>query len=177
VCRSRRAFVPEPGLAVSRGLLALGLLFLAAPHVLSQDAPAPGATPPAAPEIAPPAPSPPKILVTGFVDAYYLYDFNRVDPALRSFDVQHNAFSLSLADVALAKAVTTDSRVGFRAELAFGKTADLIAAYEPEQGGQEIGTTGTTAARSCLGTPYPSTTWAPGPRCRSATRSPSPATW
>jgi hypothetical protein len=131
--------VPEPGLAVSRGLLALGLLFLAAPHVLSQDAPAPGATPPPAPEIAPPAPSPPKILVTGFVDAYYLYDFNRADPALRSFDVQHNAFSLSLADVALAKAVTTDSRVGFRAELAFGKTADLIAAYEPEQGGQEIG--------------------------------------
>ena len=40
-----------------------------------------------------PAPEPPKIDVTGFVDVYYLYNFNRVDPALRSFDVQHNAFS------------------------------------------------------------------------------------
>ena len=85
-----------------------------------------------------PTPEPPKIDVTGFVDVYYLYNFNKVDPALRSFDVQHNAFSLSLADVALAKGVTTDSRVGFRAELAFGKTADLIAAYEPEETAQEI---------------------------------------
>jgi hypothetical protein len=82
----------------------------------------------------PPAPESerPKIDVTALVDTYYLYNFNRVDPALRSFDVQHNTFSLCLADVAFAKAVTTDSRVGFRAELAFGKTADLIAAYEPE---------------------------------------------
>ena len=40
-----------------------------------------------------PAPEPPKIDVTGFVDVYYLYNFNKVDPALRSFDVQHNAFS------------------------------------------------------------------------------------
>ena len=83
--------------------------------------------------------APPPVDVTGFVDVYYQYNFNKVDPALRSFDVQHNAFSLSLADVALSKAVTTDSRVGFRAELAFGKTADLIAAYEPEADGKEIG--------------------------------------
>jgi hypothetical protein len=89
---------------------------------------------PAQPTSAPPEPEPeaPKIDVTAFVDTYYLYNFNKVDPALRSFDVQHNAFSLSLADVAFAKGVTADSRVGFRAELAFGKTADLIAAYEPE---------------------------------------------
>ena len=52
--------------------------------------------------------------------------------------MQHDAFSLSLADVALTKGVTTDSRIGFRIELDFGKTADLVAAYEPEANGQEI---------------------------------------
>ena len=117
------AFRPERGArtSVTLGLLALaGLLLLGLPAA-AQD-PQPSPTPAA----------PPKIDVAGFVDVYYQYAFNRVDPALRSFDVQHDAFSLSVADVALSKGVTTDSRVGFRAELAFGKTADLIAAYEPE---------------------------------------------
>ena len=127
---SRHAFVPGPGFAVSRELLALVLWFLAANTALAQGAPPP--------EPAPPVASPPKIDVTGFVDVYYQYDFNRVDPALRSFDVQHNAFSLSLAEIAFAKGVTTDSRVGFRVDLGFGKTADLVAAYEPEQDGKEI---------------------------------------
>ena len=88
-----------------------------------------------------PAPSPapePKIDVTGFVDVYYEYNFNRADPALRSFDVQHNTFSLSLAEVAFAKTVSTDSRVGFRADLDFGKTADLVAAFEPAEDGKEV---------------------------------------
>jgi hypothetical protein len=106
--------------------LALGACLLLARTASAQD-------PPAAP-----GPEPPKIDVTAFVDAYYEYNFDEVDPALRSFDVQHDAFSLSLADVALAKSVTPDSRLGFRAELAFGKTADLIAAYEPEDS-PEIG--------------------------------------
>jgi hypothetical protein len=85
-----------------------------------------------------PSPEPPKIDVTGFVDVYYGYNFNGVDPAFRTFDVQHNAFSLSLAEVAFAKAVTPESRVGFRVDLDFGKTADLVAAYEPESDGKEI---------------------------------------
>jgi hypothetical protein len=108
-------------------LPALGVLLLAGSPAGAQEA-APAPTPP----------EPPKIDVTAFVDVYYEYNFNEVDPALRSFDVQHNAFSLSLADVALAKGVTPDSRLGFRAEFAFGKTADLIAAYEPEDSA-EIG--------------------------------------
>ena len=113
--------------SVTLGLLALGVLFLPGPPAAAQDA---------APS--PPPPEPPKIDVTGFVDVYYLYDFNKVDPALRSFDVQHSAFSLSLAEIAFAKGVTTDSRVGFRMDLDFGKTADLVAAYEPEPDGKEI---------------------------------------
>jgi hypothetical protein len=43
---------------------------------------------------------------------------------------------VSLAEVAFAKTVSTDSRVGFRTDLDFGKTADLVAAYEPEENGQ-----------------------------------------
>ena len=85
-----------------------------------------------------PAPEPPKVDVTGFVDIYYGYNFNETDPAFRTFDVQHHSFSLSLAEVAFAKGVTPESRVGFRADLNFGKTADLVAAYEPEDDGQEI---------------------------------------
>ena len=84
------------------------------------------------------SPEPPKIDVTGFVDVYYGYNFNKVDPALRTFDVQHNAFSLSLAELAFAKGVTTDSRVGFRVDLNFGKAADLTAIFEPEDNGKEI---------------------------------------
>ena len=85
-----------------------------------------------------PSPEPPKIDVTGFVDVYYGYNFNKVDPIARTFDVQHNTFSLSLAEIAFAKGVSADSRVGFRADLDFGKTADLVAAYEPESDGKEI---------------------------------------
>jgi hypothetical protein len=97
------------------------------------------ALPAGAQEPAPsPAPEAPRIDVSGFVDVYYGYNFNKTDPALRSFDVQHNAFSLSLAEVAFAKGVSADSRIGFRADFDFGKTADLVAAYEPEENGQEI---------------------------------------
>jgi len=85
-----------------------------------------------------PSPAPPKIEVTGFVDVYYEYNFNKVDPVLRTFDVQHNAFSLSLAEVAFAKGVNTDSRLGFRVDLDFGKTAELVAAYEPVPGDKEL---------------------------------------
>jgi hypothetical protein len=85
-----------------------------------------------------PAATPPPIEVNAFVDAYYTYNFNGVDPTFRTFDVQHNTFSLSLAEVNLGKAVSPESRVGFRADLDFGKTADLVAAFEPEENGQEI---------------------------------------
>jgi hypothetical protein len=76
--------------------------------------------------------------VTGFVDVYYGYNVNGIDPSLRVFDVQHNAFSLSLAEVALAKVPTTASRLGFRADLDFGKTAEIVASFEPEDSDREI---------------------------------------
>lgn len=85
-----------------------------------------------------PPPEPPKIDVTGFADVHYSYNLNRADPTFRTFDIQHNTFVLSLAEVALAKGVAPDSRVGFRLDLDFGKTADLVAAFEPEEGGKDI---------------------------------------
>ena len=107
-------------------IAAIGLSLGAASAAQAQAAPPPA-----------PAPAPP-IEVTGFVDTYYTYNFNRVDPSLRSFDVQHNTFSLSLAEIAFAKGVNADHRMGFRVDLDFGKTADLVAAFEPEENGQEI---------------------------------------
>jgi Putative beta-barrel porin-2, OmpL-like. bbp2 len=85
-----------------------------------------------------PEPEPSKIDVTGFVDVYYGYNFNEVDPTVaRTFDVQHNTFSLSLAEIAFAKGVTPESRVGFRVDLDFGKTADIVASFEPAPDGKE----------------------------------------
>jgi hypothetical protein len=86
----------------------------------------------------PPSPAPPQVEVTGFVDVYYGYNFNKVDPKLRTYDAQHNTFSLSLAKVAFAKTPTPQNRVGFRTDLNFGKTADLNAAAEPASDGKEI---------------------------------------
>jgi len=102
------------------GLVVFAWLTLGAAAVYAQD-PASSPTPEA-----------PKIDITGFVDVYYEYSFNKVDPTYRGFDVQHNAFSLSLAELSFAKGVTPESRVGFRVDLDFGKTADIVASFEPE---------------------------------------------
>ncbi len=119
----------------TRRLLAAAVLnaALAGPVLAQQPTPAP--TP--APE-ATPAPEPAKIDVGGYVDTYYGYNFNKVDPLLRSFDVQHNTFVLSAAEVNFTKAPTKDSPVGFRTDLFFGRAADLTAAFEPSSDGKEV---------------------------------------
>jgi hypothetical protein len=68
--------------------------------------------------------------VSGFVDMYYGYNFNKVNPQLRNFDVTHNSFSLNLAEVALEKKPTSDSRSGFRIDLDYGPTAAIVAGSE-----------------------------------------------
>lgn len=142
---------------VSRRTLPAALLALAfAVPAAAQQGPAPTSTPTPAPApvttpapVATPAPEAavaeettpaalPGVEVLGFVDVYYGYNFNKVSPALRTFDVQHNAFSLSQTEIAFAKAVSPASRLGFRVDVGFGKTADLVAAFEPEEGGQGI---------------------------------------
>jgi hypothetical protein len=85
-----------------------------------------------------PSPEPSKIDVGSYVDTCYGYNLNKVDPPLRSYDVQHNTFSLSAAEVNFTKTLSTESRFGFRGDIWFGKAADLTAAYEPASDGKEV---------------------------------------
>jgi hypothetical protein len=103
----------------------------AATTTLASSSDAPAADPQAAP-----AASDPfldffrKTEISGIIDTYYTYNFNA--PAtgtftpLRSFDVKHNQFSVSLVEVAFAKPATTDDRIGFRFDLQYGQTAQVF---------------------------------------------------
>ena len=71
------------------------------------------------------------IVVDGFVDTYYGWAFNKVNPQLRNFDVNHNSFSLNYVELALYKTPTDKSRAGFRVDFGAGDTADLVNAFEP----------------------------------------------
>jgi Putative beta-barrel porin-2, OmpL-like. bbp2 len=120
-----------------------GALFsalIAAAPATAQDAPA-------AP--APPADSNPVLTffkgteLSGFVDTYYSYNFNTpskpcataggvsIFNCLHNFDVAHNSFSLNLAELALEKKPTADSRAGFRIDLDYGSAAAIVAGAEP----------------------------------------------
>lgn len=76
--------------------------------------------------------------VSGFVDVYYGYNFNKPggDAALRTFDTKHNQFALNLAEIALEKKPVPDSRLGFRMDLDFGPATEIVHATEP--GGEGI---------------------------------------
>ena len=72
------------------------------------------------------APAPAPITWSGFIDAYYSKNFN--SPAtetnqLRNFDINENQFALSLAELVIQKQA---SPVGFRMDLDFGPTNDLV---------------------------------------------------
>src|SRR6266478_2067806 len=72
-----------------------------------------------------------QINVSGFVDVYYSYNFNRplsMTNQLRNFDLDHNQFKLSLAELVIQKA---PSPVGFRIDLDYGPTTDFVHAAEP----------------------------------------------
>ncbi len=72
--------------------------------------------------------------VSGFVDVYFGYDFNTPSTRqaqVRNFDIQHDSFSLNLAELSLEKKPTSDSRAGFRVDLDYGPTATVVSAAEP----------------------------------------------
>jgi len=89
------------------------------------------------------------IQISGFVDAYYSLNFGHpATPAagpsvlypggnqgLRAFDTVADSFQLSLAELVIQKAPSATTPVGFRVDLDFGPTADIVAATEP--GGSE----------------------------------------
>src|SRR3954468_736328 len=84
--------------------------------------------------------------LSGFVDTYYAYNFNKPatpcvtvggvadDNCLHNFDVAHNSFSLNMAKLALEKKPTSDSRGGFRVDLTYGQSAAIIGGYDSAPG-------------------------------------------
>lgn len=75
-----------------------------------------------------------QVAVSAFLDAYLGYDANRPSTQqaqFRSYDGRHNSLSLSMAELALEKKPTADSRAGFRVDLDYGSTPQIVHASEP----------------------------------------------
>ena len=128
-------------LPLSRRLahLTLALMTAGAAAVAAETpnpAPSPDPSPEPSPEASPAAPTP--LEITAFADAYYGWHNNKTSALLRNFDVDHNTFSINLVEVALEKKTSTASRVGFRADLDFGPTADAVASFEPSGTGKDV---------------------------------------
>ncbi|MBI3804257.1 MAG: porin [Nitrospirae bacterium] len=73
------------------------------------------------------------ISINGFVDTYYSYNFNKPDSnmnkigaAISNFDIYHNDFSINLAELVFSKTPTDSSPVGFRVDLDYGSTTELV---------------------------------------------------
>ena len=103
------------------------------------EAPAdPAASPSPAPVPEKPAAAAAPIAISGFVDAYWGYNFNQpeADTQLRNFDTHHDQLSLNLIEVALERKPAAGSRLGFRADVNYGPANDLVHATEP--GGADV---------------------------------------
>ncbi len=77
---------------------------------------------------------PPPVVVGGFVDTYFSFNFGR--PAshannLRNFDVTENQFTVSEAEVSITRAAAP---IGFRVDLDFGPTNDIVQSGEIKPG-------------------------------------------
>lgn len=81
-------------------------------------------TAPAPAQAPAPAPPPPALLITGSVDVYYRYDFNKTNTDLTSFTSSHDQFRLGMATVKLEH--KTD-KVDMVADLGFGPRAQEFA--------------------------------------------------
>jgi Putative beta-barrel porin-2, OmpL-like. bbp2 len=81
--------------------------------------------------------------LSGVVDPYYAYNFNKptkpcgtvgsvkIFNCLQNFAVAHNSFGLNLAEVAMEKKPTDSSRGGFRIDLDYGTAAAMVGGTEP----------------------------------------------
>ncbi|MFY9271134.1 MAG: porin [Candidatus Manganitrophaceae bacterium] len=73
------------------------------------------------------------VKISGFVDTYYSFNFNRPDSNKNTigntdsnFDFNHNTFSLNLAELVFQKTADSSDPVGFRVDLNFGPTTDFV---------------------------------------------------
>jgi hypothetical protein len=88
------------------------------------------------------------LMISGSVDAYYSYNFNKptsrdnIDGFDANFDFYHNSFSLSQAEVVIDKPASEPGWGGYRLDLAFGPTNEWV------HGCSEFGCTGTEPERS-----------------------------
>lgn len=75
--------------------------------------------------------------LSGLVDGYYSYNFNRPDGQIntgRAFDTRDNSFSLNLAKLTLEKKNDLTSPLGFKVDLGFGPTIDIVNGPNPTGG-------------------------------------------
>lgn len=78
--------------------------------------------------------------VSGLVDGYYSYNFNRPDGKAntgRAFDAYDNSFSLNLAKLTLEKKNDLANPLGFKLDLGYGPTVDIVNGPGPF-GGQQV---------------------------------------
>ena len=61
--------------------------------------------------------------VGGLVDGYYQWYSTKQNGLYRAFDQSHNAFTVSMAELWLAKPATSDSPVGYKIRLNFGEAS------------------------------------------------------
>jgi maltoporin len=108
------------------GLAACVLSIAVVRQTAAQDKPA---------DATPPPPDPDKVTLNffknteigGLVDAYWLYNSNKVPPSYQAFDVLYNSFDVSMAEIWIAKTPTTDSPIGYKVRTTFGSAADIMA--------------------------------------------------
>jgi hypothetical protein len=71
-----------------------------------------------------------KVELSGLIDTYYTYNFNKPTTGTftpyRSFDVKHNQFSVALVEFDVTKPATEDDRIGFRFDLQYGQVAQVF---------------------------------------------------
>ena len=81
----------------------------------------------------PPAPDPDKVTlnffkgteVGGLVDGYYQWYSTKQNGLYRAFDQSHNAFTVSMAEVWLAKTPASDSPIGYKIRMNFGEASHV----------------------------------------------------
>src|SRR5262249_9673073 len=90
---------------------------------------------PAQPPAPAPANTPKEWSISGFLDWYYQYAFNRppvgTNLAGRLFDVKHDSFSFAVLEVNVVKTPTDKIPIGLTLTGTVGKNADIVHATEP----------------------------------------------
>jgi hypothetical protein len=101
----------ETGMATRLAWYGLAVVIVASCQVQAQTTPADSSSP---------------VVIGGFVDTYFSWNFNRPTShknELASFDLMENQFTLAAAEVEISKAAAP---IGFRVELAGGLTPNMI---------------------------------------------------